>query len=178
MVSTARDDPTQAYHNQFDFDEIPRTNTNESICPLGAHIRKMHPHRAQPDPHHSHRTNDARMLRRGIPYGNDLSPETMKEKRGLYFLCYQSSIEKSFRQAQRAWGNFDDFPGPGAGVDVITGNLVDPDETWTAVANDDRGKKKSQFGWKGINPWVLPKGGEYLFTPTISALRDVLSTVG
>ena len=175
MVNSAQDDITQTRNNQFDFVSIPRPNPFDAVCPLGAHIRKMNPHRAQPHTQRGDVARDGRIIRRGIPYGPDYDTEPSNTNRGMHFLCYQSSIEFGFRLCQRNWANFDDFPAPFAGIDTMTGNLIQDQESNMFIYTDDEGKSGRNFKLKDLNHFVKPKGGEYLFTPSLTALRETLS---
>ena len=77
-------------NNDFDFegDQVG------GRCPLGAHIRKVYPR-------DSANTYSHRLIRRGIPFGREVSPEEMEggkttDERGLMFVCYQTSIKEQF----------------------------------------------------------------------------------
>lgn len=174
-MSSEKDDVTKAFSNQFDFQSVPRANARDALCPIGAHIRNMNPHRAQPHPHYGDLSKDGRMLRRGIPYGSDFDDDPNTNDRGLHFVCYQSRIEYGFKLVQMNWANFDDFAAPGAGIDAITGNLLADQTSRMYIHNDDEGKRGADFVIQGLNPFIKPRGGEYFFTPTLSALRDYLS---
>jgi deferrochelatase/peroxidase EfeB len=74
--------------------------------PRAAHIRKIHPRSQEPPGEQEGRRR--RILRRGIPFGDSLKPDTRPESsagadpqfpkdRGLCFVCYQRSIRDQFR---------------------------------------------------------------------------------
>lgn len=84
------DDPALYKSNNFDYE--PREKHDK--CPFAAHTRKMRP---RSDLSHDH----AVIIRRGIPYGPEVSGEEKAAKksdedRGLLFTCYQSDIRNGF----------------------------------------------------------------------------------
>lgn len=85
-------DEDTTLHKSNNFDYEPREKHDR--CPFAAHIRKMRP---RADLEHDH----AVILRRGIPYGPELTSmekATKKtvEDRGLLFACYQSDLRNGF----------------------------------------------------------------------------------
>ncbi|EXJ62099.1 hypothetical protein A1O7_02532 [Cladophialophora yegresii CBS 114405] len=138
--------------------------TDNRICPMAAHIRKMNPR----DDDLQFALN-ARIIRSGIPYGKEYS-EAPTNKRGLLFACYQSSIDNGFRFLQIAWANKDNFPRDNAGYDVfvaqrgphvkLTCNFEGEDHKVTTISD--------------ISSLVTMKGGEYFFVPSIYALTSKL----
>lgn len=78
--------------NNFDYHPV----NEHKKCPFAAHTRKMRP---RADLEHDH----AVIIRRGIPYGEEVTAEELAEKksakekeRGLLFVCYQSDIRNGF----------------------------------------------------------------------------------
>lgn len=63
-------------------------------CPLGAHVRRTNPRKAGLGLH--------RLIRRGMPY--TAGPEA-SNRRGLYFVAMNASIETQFEFLQKAWIN-------------------------------------------------------------------------
>jgi deferrochelatase/peroxidase EfeB len=94
------DDPSLADCNNFDF----QPGNNQEKCPFAAHIRKCRPRGDVKD------QNTFSILRRGIPYGDEVTKEehdeqTTKNERGMLFLCYQSNIANGFRRVQERKGS-------------------------------------------------------------------------
>ncbi|EMC99592.1 hypothetical protein BAUCODRAFT_571758 [Baudoinia panamericana UAMH 10762] len=152
--------------NKFDFDSI----SNDFRCPMGAHIRKTNPRgdlgRAT--------VNQFRILRRGIPYGNEVDADPTGE-RGLLFVCYQSNISQGFKFIQETWANQAVFASEGAGVDAIMGQSNSQKTiNMRGLYPQDASRP---LALSGINRFVVPKGGEYFFSPSMSALKTTLSTV-
>lgn len=154
--------------NDFDFTSKTKTNTDDIVCPRGAHIRKTNPRQAPEKEDFRHR-----IIRRGIPYGPEPS-EKPGEPRGLLFVCYQSQLNQGFQFIQRFWVNEPTFPpvgGPqGAGLDPIIGQNNNSSIVPMNVKTTNPGT--TGFGFSGINQFVTPRGGEYFFVPPMSALRN------
>jgi Dyp-type peroxidase family len=148
----------------------------QKLCPFAAHVRKTLPRADLEELGISIEKN--RIMRRGIQFGQEVTEEEKAAKktshgRGLLFNCYQSSITDGFRFIQTAWINNASFPfaqtTPNVpGLDPILGqgpvrqlSGVDPDKPSTELVLDAE--------------WVIPRGGEYFFTPSIKALADTIS---
>ena len=124
--------------------------------------------------------NPHRILRRGIPFGPEVTPaeaaqSLTKNDRGLLFACYQSRIDSGFQFLQSAWANNQGFPfgkNPAqTGFDPLIGQDGNTPRT---MAGADPLNPDKQFNL-GSNRFVVPKGGEYFFSPSISTIRDVLA---
>ena len=169
-LSVTKDDPKFAKDtpkvNDFTY------NRGDHVAsPPGAHIRKTFPRGELP----ASSSEEARILRRGIPYGEELPDPG---ERGLLFVCYQSNIEKGYQFIQASWANSETFLDPGAGRDITMGQENnDRDKTHTMLAlNASDLKKPATFA--AINKFVVPKGGEYFFMPSMSALKNELAGKG
>ncbi len=160
---------------------------NGPRCPIHSHIRKSNP-----------RTDDTRaatMARRGITYGtrtidthidesgrvvlNAVPPEERPEGEiGLLFMSYQASIEKQFEVIQGDWVNDPGHPTSGTGVDpvlsTVTGSTKQhwPDKMWGAAPTKNIDFFKVGSGAPD-GPFVVLKGGEYFFAPSLSALTSL-----
>ncbi len=144
-----------------------------------------------------------RIARRGITYGGPLSTadlEDLPEKGvGLLFMCYQSDIWEQFEFIQRFWCNNpvflkpgSDFP-PGAvippevprvGLDAVIGQkLGDQFDPVIGEAPEPPQNWPQQWGKETTKPpiepenqfskFVILKGGEYFFSPSITFLRNL-----
>jgi len=141
------------------------------LMPKAAHIRKANPRDGQPAGRDE--SNRHRITRRGItygpefvegeaPYGGGPVPEDDRD-RGLLFICYQSSIERGFEFIQGQWANKPDFPDADAGQDpIISQNVANP--PFTIPPNNVH---------LTTERWVITTGGEYFFSPAISALQHL-----
>jgi hypothetical protein len=77
-----------------------------------------------------------------------------------------------------AWANNERFP-PGKkelpGHDPLIGQVVDPDNEGTRSTTGADPDNTSASLNLGLQRWVVPRGGEYFFSPSISTLRDVFA---
>jgi Dyp-type peroxidase family len=174
--------------NNFDYTGAPNNiaGANGQRCPVHSHIRKSNP-----------RTDDTRsatMARRGITYGDRTIDTHIDEKGrvvlddveaderpvdgiGLLFMSYQASIEDQFEVIQGGWVNDSSYPAAGTGVDPVLSTVSDgvqqrwPERTWGAAPTKDIDYFKANPGSAAKEgPYVVLKGGEYFFAPSLSAL--------
>lgn len=169
--------------NNFTFD----ADVDGVRCPFQAHARKTNPRgdkqRQFGVPLTQERTR--RIARRAISYG----PVTLKPpsgaKVGLLFLCAQSSIPDQFEFIQVQWANNETFLRPGSGIDPVIGSPAPektPEESvkqrWPKFYGsrnelDFTKNPPAYTPWyfeKRVGNWVIMKGGEYFFVPSLSAL--------
>nr|WAW38284.1 DyP-type peroxidase [Auricularia mesenterica] len=168
-------DPTQ--NNNFDF-QHPGFNftTDQSHCPFSAHIRKTRPRADLIAPTNS-------IMRSGIPYGPEVTtaekaagrsdPADGPNERGLAFVAYQAQIAKGFQFLQHSWANNPNFI---FNKDVKPGH--DP------IIGANAGAPRTMQGYNVADTtqslalpvdWVVSRGGEYFFSPSISAIKTVLT---
>jgi Dyp-type peroxidase family len=166
-------DPSTADPRVLDDDHINKFAYQEHdadghLTPRAAHIRKVYPRDETPPG--AEEADRHRMLRRGIVYGSEFTsteppypgagPVPDTQDRGLLFLCYQASIARSFEFVQQSWANTVDFPQAGDGLDPII-SQDNPAAPFPLPANPHLTTLR----------WVTTTGGDYYFTPAISALR-------
>ncbi|KAK0104921.1 hypothetical protein ONS95_005184 [Cadophora gregata] len=166
------------YHETNNFDFHPMEKHDR--CPFGAHIRKMRP---RGDLEHDH----AVIIRRGISYGGEVTPEEMaasksddKNERGLIFVCYQSDIRMGYSFLTSRWASNHHFPDKktkhvgenGPGIDAIVGQRLAHHPPRSIGLPD--GKQPSEERVE-LDNWVIHRGGEYFFTPSIEALQNYLT---
>ncbi|KAG6902138.1 hypothetical protein C0995_003895 [Termitomyces sp. Mi166 len=177
-LSPFQDDPELAKDpqrvNNFRFQA---EGTFQKMCPFAAHIRKTNP-RADLEDFSNISIEKNRIARRGVQFGPELTQDEnnsnkTEHARGLLFACYSTSIENGFAFLQRQWANVASFPpqanaaGVQAGLDPIIGQGVrtlvgtDPNTPATNLALPD---------------FVIARGGEYFFSPSIKGLKETLST--
>jgi Dyp-type peroxidase family len=148
------------------------------ICPMAAHIRKVNGREAAGDMGGRRASFDRRILRRGLPFGPRLSDplgeDPAQGKRGLLFVSYQTSIQDQFEFLCSAWSSSAKRPRSPSGFDMVIGQNANPP--------DGRTRTCTIFGPDGTpvtvvttKEFVIPTGGGYFFSPSISALQEVLS---
>ena len=148
--------------NDFRYKDDPQGR----VCPIGAHIRRANPRDSLYGD--AERTRRHRIIRRGMPYGDQLPDGASDEpgSRGLIFVCFNASLGRQF-EVINGWLNDGDVFGLGRQADVITGACRDGVRPTMTVQGDPPVLLTS-------TPLVWTRGGEYLFLPSVGAL-DALS---
>ncbi|KAJ7593098.1 fungal peroxidase [Mycena floridula] len=165
-------DPTR--NNNFNYTH-PGTDfvSNQVNCPFSAHIRKTNPRADFPVPFANH------IVRAGIPYGPEVSDAEAAAgvsdnsvERGLAFVAYQSDIATGFHTLQQVWANNPGF---------VFGKNVQPG--FDPIIGANAGASRDALGLDPSAPtgsitlqkdFVVSRGGEYFFSPPISALLTPL----
>jgi Dyp-type peroxidase family len=136
-------------------------------CPLGAHVRRANPRDS--DGFFGGKLSDRhRIIRRGRAYGEPLRGGVLEDDgvdRGLVFVCFQANIWRQFETIQALWVDDGDPFGLGADKDFLIG--------------EPSGNGTGKMTIPGNPPFILrpqprfvtTRGGEYLFRPSMSALR-------
>ncbi|QRV90386.1 peroxidase family 2 domain protein [Ceratobasidium sp. AG-Ba] len=156
-------------------------------CPYAAHIRKTNP-RNDLDEFPGDAVTHLSITRAGIPYGPEVTHGEKYEKlteheRGLAFVSYQSALKigpdtsplnsKGFRFIQKSWANAPDFPPRKnviAGLDPIVGQAGGASRTSLGTAS-------GEFKITLPRDFVVSRGGEYFFSPSIHALKTIFAGV-
>ncbi|TFK71840.1 peroxidase TAP [Pluteus cervinus] len=169
------DDPDLVDHpdkvNSFEF---TAERDFQKICPFAAHVRKTNP-RADLEAN-GISIETKRILRRGIQFGPEVSKQEQREQRtifarGLLFQCYQSSIVNGFQFIQKSWANNVNFPPfqktpQVPGFDPIIGQGAN-----RKLSGYDPNDPSKELALPA-DPWVVPRGGEYFFVPSIKGLNE------
>jgi deferrochelatase/peroxidase EfeB len=147
--------------NAFGFADDP----NGLRCPMASHVRRCNPRDGRIV---QRNTNHARRLvRRGIPYGPPFNPEAPDDvERGLLgvFLC--GSLIAQYEAVQYDWVNLGlQDPRITGTNDPVIGNNDAQFSSFTLPVGD------SSIQLRGFPRFVHTRGGEYLFLPSLSALR-------
>ncbi|KAM5544620.1 hypothetical protein V8D89_001518 [Ganoderma adspersum] len=176
-------DPLQNNNFRYDF---PNDFDTQDRCPFAGHTRKTNPRNDLEQLGAS--TENRRIIRRGVQFGPELTPDEVSSGkthhgRGLIFVAYCGSITNSFQFIQQSWANNVTFPPKQAATPPVPTPGFDP-----IIGQSNNGPNGiGPRSMVGANPgdqsatlslpaeWVVPKGGEYFFSPSISALRDTLS---
>ncbi|KAG8684865.1 hypothetical protein FRC08_013445 [Ceratobasidium sp. 394] len=184
QLAPLHDDPELAKdrqrNNNFVYPQ-DKGEEGQTACPFAAHIRKTNP-RNDLDELAPTGVERASMTRAGIPFGPEVTPEENQEKvtgheRGLAFVSYQSDLSEGFQFVQKSWANTANFPPQKAlagtpelvpGLDPIVGQANGASRT-TLTAGGHQLTLPRDF--------VVSRGGEYFFSPSIRALKTVFSGV-
>jgi Dyp-type peroxidase family len=165
-VSPDVDDPELGMdpkrNNDFGFGDDPRGFK----CPAGAHARRANPRDAL-DHEGSVDVRLHRMIRRGTSYGPML-PDGVTEDdgidRGIIFVFAGAHIRRQFEFVKTQWLNDGIFIGAPSEDDPLVGPRHDP-SSFTIPQHPIRRRLPE------LPPFVVTRGGEYCFAPSLSALR-------
>lgn len=184
-------------NNDFNYN-FPNDQDTQERCPFAAHVRKTNP-RGDLEVKLNASTENRRILRSGIPFGQEVSAEeaanskTSKD-RGLLFVAYQSNITNGFQFIQQSkssgassgvfvadaddvragWANKTGFPPQKPmvpGFDPIIGQA--PNEGVRTMSGSDPKDHAAELQLD--RQFVVPKGGEYFFSPSIPALKQTFA---
>lgn len=165
-VSPDADDPELGEdprrNNDFGFGDDPRGFK----CPVGAHARRANPRDALDD-EGSVDVRLHRMIRRGTSYGPML-PDGVTEDdgvdRGIVFVFAGAHLKRQFEFVKTQWLNDGIFIGAPLESDPLVGPHHGPG-SFTIPQRPIRRKLQD------LPPFVITRGGEYCFAPSLSALR-------
>ncbi|KAG8895015.1 hypothetical protein FRC00_008139, partial [Tulasnella sp. 408] len=177
--------------NNFRYDS---PTPGQARCPFSAHIRKTAPRkhidsetaRVPLAPFIPH----ALMMRAGIPYGREVTPEesrtqTTLEDRGLLFVSYQNLLDVAgtgFSFIQQRWANNAGFPEAEKGApaqtvppgqDPIIGNAVGEIRV-RSTSGTDPSLQLTDDNLVIPEDFVVAEGGEYFFIPPMLAIDTII----
>ena len=130
--------------------------------PQGSHIRRCNPRDAEV----AGVARLHRMIRRGTAYGPPLPEGVLEDDgadRGLMFAFVGAHLKRQFEFVQSEWINGGAFLGLGDAVDPVAGNGGDGGYSIPRRPVPQRLRNLASF--------VVTRGGEYAFMPSLSALR-------
>jgi Dyp-type peroxidase family len=164
ILAPERDDPALGMDDQRNNDFLyQEADPQGQICPHGAHARRANPRDSEIiGDVHLHR-----MIRRGTNYGPPLPAGAMDDDgadRGIVFVFIGSHLDRQFEFVKSQWLNDGNFTGldqekdPLAGDNDGTGNFTMP-------------QRPIRRRLHGVERFVITRGGEYCFLPSLSALR-------
>ena len=152
---------------------IPATADDQlgQRCPHFAHVRKVNPRDLSTDQGLPGRTLTFQMLRRGIPYGPAFDDATAHVDRGLLFLAYQTSFKRQFQVLNSLWMNNSSAPElVDEGIDLLVGQNPSGGVR-TARLLAASGVPVAELSTD--QSFVIPTGGGFFFSPSISFLREL-----
>src|SRR5262249_43361097 len=162
-LAPERDDPNLGSDRMRNNEFLFRDDPLGLKTPPGSHIRRANPRDASvagsPRLH--------RMIRRGTSYGPPLAQGILADDgidRGIMFVFIGAHLRRQFEFVQSEWLNDAVFIGGGSEKDPVAG------------ANDGTGsfivpRRPVRRHMKGLPRFVVTRGGEYCFMPSLRALR-------
>lgn len=156
-----------------------------AVCPMTSHMRRMNtrdmldPHLASTNPKDwigSALNNRRRILRRGLPYGSvDGASAADDAEHGIVFMAICASLFRQFEFVQQQWAQYGLDFNVGNDTCPIVGNH-DPDGNGPAakfVIPTDPDGTGVPYICERVPQFVEPRGGEYFFVPSMTALRMI-----
>jgi Dyp-type peroxidase family len=153
-------------------------DANGTRCPVGAHIRRVHPRDAFG--FKGRLINRRRITRRGLPYGPyapedhgagdpaELDAATLDaQDRGVLFMVLNASISRQFEFVQQQWINYGNDAHLGNDKDLLMGSHAEGEKY---VVQGDTTPANPPFVCSHLPNFVELRGGEYFFLPSITAL--------
>lgn len=154
-------------NNDFDYSNDARGRQ----VPLGSHMRRMNPRNSELAQLTD--VNVHRIIRRSTTYGAPYDPNALSEEedevpRGLYFIVISAKAMATLEFLQQEWINDGNFAGIGEERDPVVG-LQSEDAIFSIPQAPVRRRIH------GIDTFHVLRGGEYLFMPSLSALKWIAS---
>jgi Dyp-type peroxidase family len=143
-------------------------------CPLGAHVRRANPRDGMAFGHKL--TFRHRIVRRGMPYGPELSadppPAEQDLDRGLVFVCFNANISRQYEVVQGEWMSDGRAFDLSRDRDPLTGGPQADGKLVLHGRPARNGKPATPPRVLGPLPqFVWTRGGEYLWVPSVPALK-------
>jgi deferrochelatase/peroxidase EfeB len=135
-------------------------------CPVGAHARRANPRDAL-DADGSTEVRLHRMIRRGTSYGPMLPEGELEDDgadRGIIFVFAGAHIKRQFEFVKTQWLNDGIFIGAPDEADPLVGS---PHHANSFTIPQRPIRRRLQE----LPPFVVTRGGEYCFAPSLSAMR-------
>ena len=165
-LSPERDDPELGSdprrNNDFLYGDDPRGFK----CPAGAHARRANPRDAL-DGEGSVDVRLHRMIRRGTSYGPMLPDGVLEDDgadRGIIFVFAGAHLKRQFEFVKTQWLNDGIFIGAPSEKDPLVG-AGDGTSSFTIPERPIRRRLQE------LPPFVVTRGGEYCFAPSLRAMR-------
>ncbi len=149
-------------NNDFSYADDPRGFK----CPVGAHARRANPRDAL-DQEGSVDVRLHRMIRRGTSYGPALPEGVIEDDgvdRGIIFVFAGAHLKRQFEFVKTQWLNDGIF----IGAPLESDPLVGPHDESSGFTIPQRPIRRRL---QNLPPFVVTRGGEYCFAPSLRALR-------
>ena len=165
-LSPEQDDPELGADRRRNNDFLYADDPRGFKCPAGAHARRANPRDAL-DHEGSVNVRLHHMIRRGTSYGPILPEGVLEDDgadRGIIFVFAGASLKRQFEFVKTQWLNDGIFIGAPAEKDPLVGPN-DRSGTFTIPTTPIRRRLQQ------LPPFVITRGGEYCFAPSLRAMR-------
>ena len=152
-------------NNKFDYTDDPYGKG----CPFGAHARRMNPRNTKDFILSDVRLH--RIIRRSVSYGDIVPPNVTQDdgqERGLFFIGINAHAMDTLEFLQSQWINDGNFMNLGEERDPMLGVHAGSDADSDVFTVPDEPIRKRHTNILQFNTL---QGGEYLFVPSLSALK-------
>jgi Dyp-type peroxidase family len=167
-LSPDRPDPTIARDPNRSTNFIYGADAAGTRCPMGAHIRRVHPRDAFG--FNGRLINRRRITRRGLPYGPfaaEDQPVEDTDDRGVIVMVLNASLSRQFEFVQQQWVQYGNDSHLGNDKDVLMGSHGGHGRF---VVQGDTTPGNPPFVCSHLPDFVELRGGDYFFLPSITAL--------
>jgi Dyp-type peroxidase family len=167
-LSPHKPDPTIVQDPNRNTDFTYGADAEGTRCPIGAHIRRVHPRDAFG--FNGRLINRRRITRRGLPYGSFVpegEPVSDIEERGIIFMVLNASLARQFEFVQQQWIQYGNDSHLGNDKDVLLGNHGG---SGRFVVQGEASVTNPYFVCSRLPDFVELRGGDYFFLPSITAL--------
>lgn len=157
-----------------------RSDPAGAACPVTSHMRRANPRdmldplAGSADPKRgdgSALVNRRRILRRGLPYGcYDPKAPGDGGEHGIIFLAICTSLFRQFEFVQQQWMQYGLDFNVGSDTCPIIGNHPPEEDYKLVIVTDPKGGQRP-FICDRLPQLVEPRGGDYFFVPSMTALR-------
>jgi deferrochelatase/peroxidase EfeB len=160
-----------------------RPDPDGVTCPVTSHLRRANP-RDMLDPNFtspnkgswdgSALVNRRRILRRGLPYGKvDPAAPSDSGEQGIIFLAICTGLFRQFEFVQQQWMQYGLDFNAGSDTCPIIGNEDKETGSHKLMVVTDPATGRPPFLCESIPQLVEPRGGDYFFIPSMTALRMI-----
>ncbi|MDV3459144.1 hypothetical protein RZN05_19260 [Sphingomonas sp. HF-S4] len=152
-----------------------------SKCPVTSHLRRANPRDTLGPTFAANGMskdgsaiiNRRRILRRGLPYGHyDANAPADDGDHGIIFMAICTNLFRQFEFVQQQWMQYGLDFNAGSDTCPVIGNHPAEDEPKLVIAVDPE-TRKPPFICDHIPQLVEPRGGDYFFLPSMTALRMI-----
>ena len=171
-LSPNKPDPTIVVDANRNTDFTYGADAEGARCPIGAHIRRVHPRDAFG--FSGQLINRRRITRRGLPYGRFVpegQPVSDIDERGVIFMVLNASLSRQFEFVQQQWIQYGNDSHLGNDKDVLLGNHGG---SGRFVVQGEANVTNPPFVCSRLPDFVELRGGDYFFLPSITALGMIV----